>query len=88
MNLERPETDPSPDAPGRRTLSIVKAATGDQGRFATRLALEVSAHERDLGRAARVVAGRSLGVEDCVELLNMLGLTAGPEPVQRPVDGS
>jgi hypothetical protein len=32
------------------------------------------AHRRDQHTAARVVAARATGVEDCVELLGMLGL--------------
>ncbi len=68
-------------------MATFKATSGDDTRFATRLAAEAMAQERDLGRAARVVAGRSLGVEDCVELLSMLGLTAGPEPVHAPREG-
>jgi len=37
-------------------------------------AVEVAAREDDRYRAARVVAGRSNDVEDCRELLGMLGL--------------
>jgi len=33
------------------------------------------AHEADQRVAARVVASRATGVEDCAELLGMLGLT-------------
>lgn len=33
------------------------------------------AQEREQRRAARVVASRSTGVDDCCELLSMLGLT-------------
>ena len=65
-------------------MAMFTAASGDEVRFATRLAAEAMAQQRDSGRAARVVAGRSLGLEDCVELLSMLGLTAEAEPA--PLD--
>lgn len=35
---------------------------------------EVAAHERACARAVRVVAGRCVDVDDCRELLGMLGL--------------
>ena len=35
---------------------------------------EVAAHQRACARAVRVVAGRCVDVDDCRELLGMLGL--------------
>ena len=47
-------------------------------------AAEVAAHDLDRSRAVRVVAGRSHGVDDCVELLAMLGLTGIGAAPARP----
>jgi hypothetical protein len=44
------------------------------GRISESHALELAAREQDQKMAARVVASRSTGVDDCRELLGMLGL--------------
>jgi hypothetical protein len=45
------------------------------------------AHRQDQRTAARVVAGRATDVDDCIELLGMLGLAraVGLPVVERPL---
>jgi hypothetical protein len=55
----------------------MRAEIGGPGEIASRAAhtAEVAARERGERSAVRVVAARSLDVDDCRELLGMLGLT-------------
>ena len=52
---------------------IARHAT-DEPQVGRAHAEEVAAHQQACVRAARVVAGRSVDVDDCRELLGMLGL--------------
>lgn len=65
----------------------MRADIGGPGGIPSRSAHAAEAAARDRGErsAVRVVAARSLGVDDCRELLAMLGLTsAAGLPIDRP----
>lgn len=59
------------------------------GRISDYHALELAAREQDQRMAARLVASRSTGVDDCRELLGMLGLcgVASLPVIDPPVRG-
>jgi hypothetical protein len=63
------------------------ATTAGETRFSEVLENEAAAREVDRGRAVRVVAGRSDNVDDCVELLAMLGLSSVAGLPRHPLDG-
>lgn len=56
-------------------------------RISASHAVELAAREQDQRTAARVVASRSTGIDDCRELLGMLGLAGvtGMPVVETPV---
>ncbi|WP_300009182.1 hypothetical protein [Pseudonocardia sp.] len=57
-------------------------STNEQnGSFAAAQAANDTSNELQNRRAARVVAGRAIDVDDCAEMLAMLGLDAGTERV-------
>ncbi|MBC6449344.1 hypothetical protein [Actinokineospora xionganensis] len=62
-----------------------EALTGPMSTFARSRSDALDDMVLQRGRAAVVVAGQSVGVEDCRELLLMLGLDAGTERPHDPL---
>lgn len=73
--------------PNRRNVVLTRQSESENvTRFSELQAAQLAAQDHDRGRAVRVVAGRSQNVDDCMELLAMLGLSADLSPRRDDAD--
>lgn len=70
----------------RNVVSTRQSESENVTRFSELQAAQLAAQDHDRGRAVRVVAGRSQDVDDCMELLAMLGLSADLSPRRDDTD--